>query len=211
MAGDRPHKNKKLTKEVRMMATTLEHRGDHSERDGNDVSALRPARSHHVVARDGDKGLEVLRVPLEGKGLVLPVFSAGWAARGYLFAEAPGGGWYVRVCTPGELVSLLVGLYIGVECPGRLCWHIVEHSHQIHETLRGHPSETQVEACILGHAICLHDLTSLTELIAVRLSKSGPLRRRKLGLVRWAATRSIHRAGEAFPKALGTSQRSGSR
>src|SRR5215203_3206423 len=115
MAGDRPHKNKKLTKEVRMMATTLEHRGDHSERDGNDVSALRPARSHHVVARDGDKGLEVLRVPLEGKGLVLPVFSAGWAARGYLFAEAPGGGWYVRVCTPGQLISLLVGPCAGVE------------------------------------------------------------------------------------------------
>jgi hypothetical protein len=95
--------------------TTAEHRGDPSECGGNDVSVGRPARSHHVVARDGDKGLEVLRVPLEGRGLVLPVFSAGWAARGYLFAEAPGGGWYVRACTPGELVSLLVGLYIGVE------------------------------------------------------------------------------------------------
>jgi hypothetical protein len=95
--------------------TTAEYRGDPSECGWNDASAGRPARSHHVVARDGDKGLEVLRVPLEGRGLVLPVFSAGWAARGYLFAEAPGGGWYVRACTPGELVSLLVGLYIGVE------------------------------------------------------------------------------------------------
>jgi hypothetical protein len=95
--------------------TTAEHRGDPSERGGNDVSALRPARSPHVVARDGDKGLEVLRVPLEGKGLVLPVFSAGWAARGYLFAEAPGGGWYVRACTPGELVSMLAGPRVGVE------------------------------------------------------------------------------------------------
>ncbi|HEX5848603.1 MAG TPA: hypothetical protein VFY59_05350 [Rubrobacter sp.] len=73
-----------------------------------------PARSHHVVARDGDEGLEVLRVPLEGKGQVLPVFSAGWAARGYLFAEAPGGGWYVRACTPGELASLLIGPWAGV-------------------------------------------------------------------------------------------------
>jgi hypothetical protein len=69
----------------------------------------RPARLHHVVTRDGDEGLEVLLVPLEGKGQVLPVFSARWAARGYLFAEAPGGGWYVRACAPGELVSLLVG------------------------------------------------------------------------------------------------------
>ena len=75
----------------------------------------RAARLHHVVAREGERGLEVLRVPLEGKGRVLPVFSAGWAARGYLFAEAPGGGWYVSSYTPDELVSLLVGPCAGVE------------------------------------------------------------------------------------------------
>jgi hypothetical protein len=79
-----------------------------------DVPEGLPARSHHVVARDGENGLEVLRVPLEGKGQVLPVFSVGWAARGYLFAEAPGGGWYVRACIPGELASLLIGLCAGV-------------------------------------------------------------------------------------------------
>jgi hypothetical protein len=70
---------------------------------------------HYVVAKDGDKGLEVLRVPLRGNGEALPVFSAGWAARGYLFAEAPGGGWYVKTCTPDELVSLLVGPCAGVD------------------------------------------------------------------------------------------------
>jgi hypothetical protein len=70
---------------------------------------------HHVVARQGDKGLEVLRIPLQGKGETLPVFTAGWAARGYLFTESSGGGWYVRACTPDELVSLLVGLYASVE------------------------------------------------------------------------------------------------
>ena len=74
-----------------------------------------PAPLHYVVVSHGDKGLEVLRIPLEGKGEALPVFSAGWAARGYLFAEAPGGGWYVRAYTPGELVSLLVGPWAGVE------------------------------------------------------------------------------------------------
>jgi hypothetical protein len=68
-----------------------------------------------VVARDGDKGLEVLRMPLEDRGEMLPVFSAGWAARGYLFAEAPGGGWYVKTCTPGELFSLLAGPCARVE------------------------------------------------------------------------------------------------
>jgi hypothetical protein len=74
-----------------------------------------PAPLHYVVIRHGDEGLEVLRIPLEGKGRVLPVFSAGWAARGYLFAEAPGGGWYVKACSPGKLASLLVGPCAGVE------------------------------------------------------------------------------------------------
>jgi hypothetical protein len=93
-----------------------EHRGGTSERGGNDVSAGRPVLVHHVVARQGDKGLEVLRIPLQGKGEMLPVFSAGWSARGYLFAEeTPDWGWYVRACSPGELASLLVGLYAGVE------------------------------------------------------------------------------------------------
>ena len=93
-----------------------EHCGGPSEREGDDVSAGRPALMHHVVARQGDKGLEVLRIPLQGKGETLPVFTAGWAARGYLLAqEAPGQGWYVRACPPGELASLLVGLCAGVE------------------------------------------------------------------------------------------------
>jgi hypothetical protein len=75
----------------------------------------RPARLHHVVSRDSDEGLEVLRVHLEGRGQVLPVFSAGWFARGYLFAEAPGGGWHVRAYTPDEMISLLAGPCAGVE------------------------------------------------------------------------------------------------
>lgn len=95
--------------------------------------------------------------------------------------------------------------------PGRLCWHIVERSHEIHDALRRLPSEAQVEACILGYAACVRDLTSLGGLMAARLPKSGPLRRRKLGLLRWAATRSVHRAGDAFPRAFGISQRSGSK
>lgn len=91
--------------------TMREHRGGSGERDGAGVSAGRPVLVHYVVARQGDKGLEVLRISLQGKGETLPVFTAGWAAHGYLLAgEAPGWGWYVRVCTPGELASLLIGL-----------------------------------------------------------------------------------------------------
>jgi hypothetical protein len=115
----------------------------------------------------------------------------------------------VRLLCPQKIVKYEAPE--GPASPGRLCWHIVERSHQIHETLRQYPSETQVEVCILGHAACMHDLNSLIEFIADQLPKSGPLRQRKLGLVRWAATRSIRRAGEAFPEAPGISQWSGSR
>lgn len=76
-------------------------------RDGDNISAVRFGLAHYVVARRGGEDLEVLRVPMEGKGETVPVFSAGWAARGYLFAEAPGGGWHVEACAPDELVSLL--------------------------------------------------------------------------------------------------------
>ncbi len=99
-----------------MTKAMAEHRGGPSERGGDNVSVERPVLMHYVVARQGDKGLEVLRIPLQEKGEMLPVFSAGWSARGYLFAEeTPGWGWYVRACSPGELVSLLVGFYAGVE------------------------------------------------------------------------------------------------
>jgi hypothetical protein len=98
-----------------MTRTTGVRRWGPAKRDGADVRAGRPIPVHHVVARDGDEGLEVLRMPLEDRGETLPVFSAGWATRGYLFAEAPGGGWYVKTCTPGELFSLLAGPCARVE------------------------------------------------------------------------------------------------
>jgi len=79
------------------------------ERDGAGSGAERPAPVHHVVARHGDEGLEMLRVPAGVRGETLAVFSAGWAARGYLFSEAPGGGWHAKACGPEELISLLAG------------------------------------------------------------------------------------------------------
>jgi hypothetical protein len=93
----------------------------------------RPVPWHYVVVKDSDNGLEVLRVSVRGKGEALPVFSDGWAARGYLFAEAPGGGWYVKTCAPGELVSLLLGSCAGLEWvmldprPGRHLGEVPNH------------------------------------------------------------------------------------
>jgi hypothetical protein len=90
------------------------YRREPAGRNGGAGLSGRPVPVHHVVARQGKKGLELLRTSLEGKGETLLVFSGGWAARGYLFAEAPGGGWYARVCTPGELISFLAGPCAGV-------------------------------------------------------------------------------------------------
>jgi hypothetical protein len=105
-----------VNEEVRMATGTIgEYCGDPAEHDGASVSPGRPVLVHHLVAKHGDQGLEVLRVLQDERGETLPVFSAGWAARGYLFAEAPGGGWYVKTCTPEELFSLLVGPCAGVE------------------------------------------------------------------------------------------------
>jgi hypothetical protein len=95
--------------------TIGEHRRGPTELNGAGARARRPAPVHHVVARFGDEGLEVLRVPAGGRGETLAVFSAGWAARGYLFAEAPGGGWHAKACGPDELISLLAGPCARVE------------------------------------------------------------------------------------------------
>lgn len=92
-----------------------EHRGGLAELGGADVSARRPVLVHYVLVGKSDEGLEVLRMPLEGRGEVLPVFSAGWAARGYMFAEAPGRGWYAKACTPDEMIFLLDGPGANVE------------------------------------------------------------------------------------------------
>ena len=96
------------------MTTEVRSRG-RAECDGADVRVWRPIPGHYVVVRHGDEGLEVLRVPVGGRGETLPVFSAGWAARGHLFAEAPGGGWNVKACAPDELTSLLAGPCARVE------------------------------------------------------------------------------------------------
>ena len=98
-----------------MPARTIgERRRGPVERDGIGARTGRSVPGHNVVARLGDEGLEVLRVPA-GRGETLAVFSAGWAARGYLFAEAPGGGWHVKACGPDELISLLAGPCARVE------------------------------------------------------------------------------------------------
>ncbi|MEW6638592.1 MAG: hypothetical protein AB1425_17460 [Actinomycetota bacterium] len=97
-----------------VLETRGRRRGGFVERDEGVVPAWRPVLMHYVVVRHGDEGLELMCASLGARGEALVVFSAEWVARGYVFAEAPGGGWHARACAPGELISLLAGPGAGV-------------------------------------------------------------------------------------------------
>lgn len=66
-----------------------------------------------MTVRQVDRGLQVLRVPLEGKGETLPVFTGGQGDQPA--EEAPGWGRRARSCTFGEPVFLPFELCSDVE------------------------------------------------------------------------------------------------
>jgi hypothetical protein len=77
--------------------------------------ALRPVLLHYAIARHGDSGLRLLHVSLGFGEEALVVFSSWEAAQRYLLCEVFSGEWYARECSGGELVSLLLGPYEGIE------------------------------------------------------------------------------------------------
>lgn len=77
--------------------------------------ALRPVLLHYAIARHGDGGLRLLHVPLRFDEEALVVFSSWGAAQKYFLSEVFSGEWYARECCGGELVSLLLGPYEGIE------------------------------------------------------------------------------------------------
>lgn len=70
---------------------------------------------HYAITRREGDGPELLHVPVRGGEEVLPVFSSGWAAQSFLDHVTFGREWCAREYYPGELISLLVGPYAGVE------------------------------------------------------------------------------------------------
>ena len=74
-----------------------------------------PARLRHwVIAKYENGGIEILTIIPDGEEEILPVFSFEEEAELFLQGEAPGRGWTARETTPGELVSILYGLCLGV-------------------------------------------------------------------------------------------------
>ena len=85
------------------------------------LPAQRPVLLHYAIARHGLDGPRLLHIPLGFGEEALVVFSSWEAGRGFyvsrrrflpeVFSEE----WYVRKCSTGELVSLLLGPYKGIE------------------------------------------------------------------------------------------------
>ncbi len=89
--------------------------GHDAARDAAGRHARRPAVLHYVPARNGGNGSELLRIALRSGEETLPVFSSRRAAQNFLLSNALGREWYARESYAGELVSLLLGLYAGIE------------------------------------------------------------------------------------------------
>lgn len=98
-----------------MTSSIQRDRGRLTTRAETTHSAIQPVRPHYVIARYEANGPELLRVTLESGEETLPVFSSEVAARNFLLSNAPGQGWYVRESYAGELVSLLLGICVGIK------------------------------------------------------------------------------------------------
>lgn len=74
-----------------------------------------PVPSRYAIAQDGERGLRLLRVPLGCNEEALVVFSSLEAAQSFPLFNGLQGGWYVRGCSAGELISLLLGPYLDID------------------------------------------------------------------------------------------------
>jgi hypothetical protein len=97
------------------MKVTKKERGYVAPRDEVRRPALRPVLLHYAIASHGDHGLRLLHIPLGFDEEALVVFSSWEAAQRYFLSEVFSGEWYARECSGGELVSLLLGPYEGIE------------------------------------------------------------------------------------------------
>lgn len=83
--------------------------------------ALGPVLLHYALARHGEHGLRLLHVPLGFGEEALVVFSSRATAERYYLSrrhflpDTFGEEWHARVCSAGELVSLLLGPYEGLD------------------------------------------------------------------------------------------------
>jgi hypothetical protein len=99
------------------VAKTIEKDGGHGVAHGQvgRRPAGRPVLLHYVLAREGNQGLILFRLPLCFDEEALAVFSSGRAAQSFALSNALGQEWRTRICSTGELASLLLGPYACIE------------------------------------------------------------------------------------------------
>lgn len=96
-------------------------RGHHAARGEVPSAALRSVLLCYAIARAENDGLRLLHIPLGFGEEALVVFSSREAARRYcisrrrFLSEVFGEEWHAQVCSAGELVSLLLGPYEGLD------------------------------------------------------------------------------------------------
>lgn len=96
---------------------TEKDRGQRAAHDEITPPALRPVLLRYAIARHGDDGPRLLHVLLGFGEEALVVFSSRETAQRYylsrrhFLSEVFGEEWHARVCSAGELVSLLLGPY----------------------------------------------------------------------------------------------------
>ena len=69
----------------------------------------------YVLAREGNQGPVLFRLPLGFDEEALAVFSSGRAAQSFALSNALGQEWRTRICSAGELASWLLGPYACIE------------------------------------------------------------------------------------------------
>lgn len=67
----------------------------------------------YVIARRRSRGPELMRLPCRA-GEALAVFTVGDASDSFVRLRGLEGDWFARATSPGELVSLLCGLYASI-------------------------------------------------------------------------------------------------
>ena len=95
-----------------MIETTTKGR---ARRAASDTAHLPRNTLLYPIARGGDGVLNLLCVPLASRKEALVVFSSREFARNALPSDVLPEEWSARVCSGGELVSLLFGPYKNVE------------------------------------------------------------------------------------------------
>src|SRR4051794_34694334 len=100
--------------------------------------ALHPVLLLYAIAHNVDNRLRLLHVPLGFGQEALVVFSSWRAAQNFFLSDVFRGEWYTRECSAGELTSLLLGPYEGIE------WVLFDPLPEEGEHLRARTTQANV-------------------------------------------------------------------